>query len=245
MFFEAFSPAGRHAQIEDLKAGKRLLSETMDSPANSFFKQIQDGAADSVTDWQGHARRGAVTGTLGFMMAAAADRVAFTKLALPLTVMAVGVTALDNAIFRKDKDQKNDDTFVSNITEFGVDLASASGMGLLMGRVGWGRAGVRHENYIVDTMTDSRYHSARMGGRGPKRIPVRAHYTEHFIPVDAKFDRLTNFLTARDQMHRYEGVANRVVGAHRNFWKDYENHLTKQFGPSADLRIATLPRQPM
>lgn len=190
---------------------------------------MQDGAADSVSDWQGHARRGAVTGTLGFMIAAAAERTAFTKFALPLTVMAVGVTALDNAIFRKDKDQKSDDTLVSNITEFSVDLASSAGLGLLMGRIGWGRAGAKYENHVVETMTDSRYHSARMGGRGPKRIPVRAHYTEHYIPVDAKFDRLTNFLTARDQMHRYDSVANRVVSAHRNHWKDYEGHLTRMF----------------
>lgn len=243
MSFETFAFGGDSARLEDFKAGKRLLSDSLSPSTNSFLEQVQDGAADSVADWQGHARRGAVTGTLGFMMAAAAERTAFTKLALPLTVMAVGVTALDNAIFRKDKDQKSDDTLVSNITEFGVDLASSAGLGLLMGRVGWGRAGARYENHVVETMTDSHYHSARMGGRGPKRFPVRAHYTESAIPLATKLERLTNFLTSRNQMHRFDDVAKRTADAHKFRWSGPEEiHLTRSpSGAIVDSRIATLP----
>lgn len=244
MTLESFAPHVERAQ-SDLRVGNALLSDSMNPSSNSVFKQMQDGAADSISDWQGHARRGAVTGTLSFMMSAAAERVPFPKLALPIMAVAVGVTALDNAIFKKDKAQKTDDTFVSNITEFGVDLASSAGLGLLMGRVGWGRAGQKYENHVVETMTDSQYHSARMGGRGPKRFPVRAHYTEHYIPVDTKMDRISYFLTSRNQMHRYDDVAKRVTGAHQEHWKDYEAQLARQFDDLTDSKKATNPLRSM
>ncbi len=193
-----------------------------DSQSKSALQQMQDGVAESLTDWQGQARRAVATGALGYWAGRLADYEPFGRAAIPAMLAATGVTALDHWMFSKNHNDyavAHHDGAIEGMTKFGADVLSAAGVGFLFGRKGWADAGKEHVDYIVDTKNDARFVRSYRGGRGPKIFIVPDHTRYTPIALDTKLDRLDNFLKARRETDKFASLSERVRDAHEEMWK--------------------------
>lgn len=211
-------------QPEHQSASSLSFSDVMSRgrQSDSMLKQVQDGIVDSATDWQGQLRRGAATGAFGYWIGGELEYARFGPVASRVAFAAAAITALDHLTFSKshnDFAKQHNDGALEGVTKFGADVLSATGVGLLLGRMNWVKTADEHIESIINTKFDSRYVSAYRGGRGPKRFNVPAHTRYSEAPLDKKLDRLEDLLKSRGQMDRFKPLSERVQSAHEEMWK--------------------------